>query len=570
MKILIADDSRSDLAIVAKVLKKLGHEVVGTTSGEHAIGLFREMGIDLVLMNVVMQDMHGFECAKKLREIDSEHWIPIIFLSESVDDEHISQGVDAGCDDYLLKPVSDAALAVKIKVMQRLADIQKKLYETTHALDIVSSTDALTGVANRSQFDKFIKEEILLACRCSEKIALLFLDLDHFKEVNDYLGHHIGDLLLEEVAKRLKACLRENDFLARLGGDEFAIILKKIKVPRDAESVAQKIIDAIKPAYHLYEHTIHITSSIGIACYPADGKTPKKLTQNADIAMYYAKALGRNTFQHYTAEFKTQHKQRFSIESALRFALENNELHMCYQPIFNLQDKKLVGMEALMRWNHPILGAILPDVFIPMAEKNGLITSIGNWALRKVLHQGTAWYKEVNQDFKLTINMSSQQLLQTNLLKTLKKILVETKFPKKLLEIELTESTVMSASKRIEEVIQGISAMKVDISLDDFGTGYSSLNHLKRFNITTLKIDKSFVMDMVQDQNDARIVQSIIFLCKTLKLNLIAEGIETENQLKFLIKNNCQYGQGFYLSEPLSAEAMGKLLCEERQTEKPK
>lgn len=570
MKILVADDSKTGLAILTAALKKLGHEVFGATSGAQAIELFKEMQPNFVILDVVMQNMNGFECAKNLRQIGSKDWIPIIFLSASVDDDSIAQGIDAGGDDYLAKPFSDITLAAKIKAMQRIADMQKKLTDTAEKLSVLSTTDMLTGIDNRFQFNRVIKAQLAYARRYQIKLALLFLDVDHFKEINDHLGHQTGDLLLQEIAQRLKMCIRSYDFLARLGGDEFAIILNKIESPQDADTVAQKILDKLQPAYKLNNNNVHISCSIGVVCYPASGITPDILIQHADIAMYYAKELGRNNFQHYTAELQSKQKHRFSLESALRVAVENNELYMCYQPIYKLNPFKLVGMEALMRWNSPLLGLVLPDTFIPIAEDIGIITLMGEWALRDVCKQAARWYDEGYQEFKIAINISLRQLLHTDFVQVVKDVLRETQVKPDLLEFELTESTIMIASPTVENIIKNISKMNIGLSLDDFGTGYSSLSHLKRIPINALKIDKSFVLDVNKDPNDALIVKAIVALGKTLKLNLIAEGIENDAQLQFLKANHCEYGQGFYLSQPLAPVEMGLLLEQENKNEQKK
>ena len=564
MKILVAEDSKTGLAILTKALKKLGHVVVGVIGGKKAIKLFAKTQPDLIILDAVMQDMSGFECAKKLRAIHNDSWVPIIFLSTVVNDNSISQGIIAGGDYYLTKPFSEIALAAKIKAMQRIADLQKKIHVLTHKLSIISSTDSLTSLDNRLNFDRMIKEKIAYATLYHTKLALLFLDLDQFKEINDHLGHHIGDLLLQDIAKRLKSCLRDDDFLARLGGDEFAIILK-INQPQDANVIAQKVLEALTPVYNVGSHSIHISASIGIACYPYSGETPEILIQRADIAMFYAKELGRNNFQHYTEESQPLHKQRFFLESALRFALDNNELFMCYQPIFQLKTNKVVGMEALMRWNHPTFGIVSPDIFIPIAEEIGIISGIGGWALRSVCEQAMKWHNEGHTNYKLCVNLSARQLLHTGLVELIKNTLQTTQFPPNLLEFELTESIVMSSSNRVEQIIQEISDMNISVSLDDFGTGYSSLSHLKRLPISALKIDKSFIMDIMKDPNDALIVKSIISLSNILNLNLIAEGIETQEQLQFMINNQCEYGQGFFLSKPLSPEEMVLFLQESNQ-----
>lgn len=300
MKILIADDSKAMLAVLSSALHELGHEVIAANNGQEAIEIFQYNRPDLIILDVVMSGIDGFECAKRIRAIDSNDWIPIIFLSASVDDNNISKGIDAGGDDYLTKPFSEITLAAKIKSMQRIADMRKKLFDLTQKLHILSLTDGLTNLSNRMHFDKVIKEKIAEADRHDHIIALLFIDLDKFKFVNDNFGHAIGDLLLQEVAKRLKSCLRLNDFVARIGGDEFAVILSMIESPELAGSVAKKIIHSLSKDYDLDGHIISIGASVGIALYPADGKNKENLIKNADIAMYSAKDRGRNNYQYFT------------------------------------------------------------------------------------------------------------------------------------------------------------------------------------------------------------------------------------------------------------------------------
>lgn len=560
MKILVADDSETGLAILSDSLKKLGHTVMSASSGQEAIKMFRQDQPDLVILGVVMQYMNGFDCARKLREIHKGDWVPIIFLSNSVDDNSISQGMDAGGDDYLTKPISETILAAKIIAMQRIADTQKKLREATYKINILSSTDILTGIDNRLQFDTVIRDKIEYASHHNIKFALLLIDLDNFKSINDYLGHHVGDLLLKAVANRLKISLQENNFVARLEGDEFAVIINQINHPEDAEYLSQKISDILSKPYRLANHDIQISCSTGIACYPMSGTTTETLIQCAEIAMYYAKESGRNNYQYYTAELPTKDKKQFYLEYSLRAALSKNEIYLCYQPIFQLKPIKLVGMEALMRWKNPELGVVLPEQFIPIAEEIGLITGLGEWALNSACEQAAIWYQNGFKDFRLAVNISSRQFLSKGFIDLLKEIIKKTNVPTKLLELELTESTVMKSSIMTDKIIKEISDMKIGISLDDFGTGYSSLVHLKNLPISTLKIDRSFVMDSDKNPGDALILKAIISLGKILKLNLIAEGIESEEQLQFLIKNKCSQGQGYFLSKPLSTEEMSLLI----------
>ncbi len=556
MKILVADDSESGLAVLSATLKKLGHIVMSASSYQTAIELFMQEKPDFVILTVVMQHMNGFDCARKLREIHKEEWIPIVFLISSGDDNSISQGIEAGGDDYLTKPFSDTTLAAKIIVMQRIVDSQKKLYEATCKLNNLSSTDILTGIENRLQFDTVIRNKIEYAKHHNIKFALLLIDLDNFKSINDYLGHHVGDMLLKAVANRLKISLQDHDFIARLEGDEFAVIINQIYDPGDAEDFSKKLSDILSKPYHLSNHDIQISCSTGIACYPMSGTTSETLIQCAEIAMYYAKESGRNNYQHYTKELQRKDKKQFYLETSLRSALSNNEIHMDYQPIFQLNPLKFVGMEALMRWKNKNLGSVLPDKFIPIAEEIGLITGLGEWALNSVCEQASNWYHNGYKDFKLSVNISSHQFLSRDFVKSLKKTIKKNNIPAKILELELTESIVMKSSVMAEKIIKEISDMNIGISLDDFGTGYSSLLHLKNLPISTLKIDKSFVMDSDKNPGDALILKAIISLGKILKLNLIAEGIENQDQLQFLVKNKCVQGQGFYLSKPMSAEKM--------------
>lgn len=556
MKILVASDSETSLAILFASLEKLGHRVMGVSNGEQAIALFKQEQPDLIILDVVMQGMDGFECAKKLRKINSETWIPIIFLSSSVDDNNISQGIKAGGDYYLLKPFSETTLAAKIMAMQHIVDAQKKLYETTNQLTKLSSLDALTGVENRLQFEKIIQEKIDYAQHNNTKFALLFINIDNFKSINDNLGYHTGDLLLKAIAERLKSSLQKNDLIARLNGDEFAIVINDIHTQDGAEYYAKKISATLSSNYHLLNYDIQISCSIGIACHPMSGTTTETLIQRAETAMYHAKKSGRNNYQYYTEEFYTQNKQQFEIETALRSALSNNEIYMCYQPVFRLHPRKFVGMEALMRWKNPRLGLVLPDVFIPIAENIGLITGLGEWALNSACIQAASWLNSGHKNFRLSVNISSRQFLSKDFIPLLKARINKTNLPTKLLELELTESTIMMSTSIAKKTIKEISDLNIGISLDDFGTGYSSLLHLKSLPISTLKIDKTFVMDYNKTSNDARILKAIISLGNNLNINLIAEGIETQEQLQFLIKNKCAQGQGFYLSKPLSTEEM--------------
>jgi diguanylate cyclase (GGDEF)-like protein len=560
MKILVADDSKTTRELITASLAKLGHDVIPVVNGIEALEKFKTDRPDLIILDVIMHGMDGFECAEQIRAFDKDDWVPIIFLSGAVDDENIAMGINAGGDDYLTKPFSEVTLGAKIKAMQRIVNMRQRLFETTKKLEILSTTDPLTGINNRSQLEKTIQYKIQQAKEQKYLIALLFLDLDNFKTVNDHLGHHIGDLLLKEIAKRLQSAIRTNDFIARIGGDEFAIVLGEIKSIEIAGQIAKKILNILATPFDLDSNHIIITTSIGIATYPFPDATLTSLIQSADIAMYHAKTAGRNNFQYYTEELDKKHKKMSFIDSSLKFAIERKELSLAYQPIFDLTNLNVVGMETLLRWENPELGFVSPNIFIPLAEENGMMESIGSWVLHTICEHGKHWNLSPFKEFKLSINISSRQLLQINLPNLIKTILKNTRLPSNTLELELTETILMSQTIVSENILKEIHEMGVSISIDDFGTGYSSLILLKRLPIRALKIDRSFVKDVTTNINDAIIVNSVISLAKNLGLIVIAEGIETKDQLQFLVDNGCTQGQGYYLSKPLSIEQITEFL----------
>ena len=562
VKILVADDSKTNLALITSSLKKLGHDVVPAQNGEEVIKIFKNEQPDLIILDVVMQGMNGFECAKKLRSIhNKDEWIPIIFLSTSIDDDSIAKGINAGGDDYLAKPFSEITLEAKIKAMQRISEMQKKLFHTAQELKVLSSTDTLTGVYNRFQFEKSIKEKLAAADRAKLTVALMFIDLDHFKNINDTLGHHIGDLLIKEVANRLKECLRINDFIARIGGDEFVLILSDRNAVEASENVAIKILKNLSASFILEKHVVRITASIGIACYPYEGTTHINLIQSADIAMYHAKELGRNNFQHYNLGLNKNYRKRVSLEHELQFALDRNQIYIDYQPVYNLITNKIVSIEALLRWKHDELGMISPNIFIPIAEENGLILQIGRWTLEQVCMQAAQWLTMGYEDFRLSINISFYQLLQENFIHDFLNIINHLHLPAKYLEFELTETLLPTYNTQLKSKICELVKLGIHISIDDFGARYSSLSSLRSLPINTIKIDKDFLINIKNKSKNSIIVKALIALGTNLGLNVIAKGVENEEQMEFLILNGCSIGQGFYLSKPLTNKQMTGLIA---------
>lgn len=370
------------------------------------------------------------------------------------------------------------------------------------------------------------------------------------------MGHDVGDLLLKEVAVRLLACVRSEDTVSRQGGDEFVIVLDNISSSADAGTVAQKILNALMQPYFIQGEELHIGASIGITIFPGDGDKVDALLRNSDIAMYHAKESGRNNYQFFAAEMNQQAAERYALGVDLRHALERNELRLHYQPVFNMPTGKVTSMEALLRWQHPELGLISPVKFITLAEETGLIVPIGEWVLRTVCLQIKTWLEQGYEVPRIAINLSVRQFRHKELLSDISRILGENEINPCYLALEITESMLAQNVDETAKILGQLNTMGVEIALDDFGTGYSSLSYLKRFPITTLKIDRSFVRDIATDPNDTAIIAAIIAMAGSLNMRVVAEGIETEEQLDFLEKQGCRHYQGFYFSKPLPASEM--------------
>jgi diguanylate cyclase (GGDEF)-like protein/PAS domain S-box-containing protein len=419
--------------------------------------------------------------------------------------------------------------------------------------------DVLTGLPNRVLFTDRLAQAMISAQRNHNKIALLFLDIDRFKQINDTLGHGAGDRLLQNVGQRLLSCVREQDTVSRQGGDEFIVVLSDASA-LGAERVAQKILQSILHPYVIEQHDLRITASIGIALYPDHAQDSETLIKYADVAMYQAKESGRNCYLSFHPDMNESAYERLKLENALRGAQERDELRVHYQAQVNLEDGRIIGCEALVRWQHPELGMIHPEKFIPLAEETGLIISINQWVLEHAIKQCRAWRDAGFQALTMSVNLSALQFRQHNLLQQVKQLLDKYELPPDVLDLELTEGILMQGVERTLATLHELSAMGVILSLDDFGTGYSSLSYLKRFPIQQLKIDQSFVRDVTSDTSDATMVRTIILMANSLKLDVIAEGVETKEQAAFLMQSGCERAQGYHFRRPVTAEEFEKLL----------
>jgi diguanylate cyclase (GGDEF)-like protein/PAS domain S-box-containing protein len=429
-------------------------------------------------------------------------------------------------------------------------------------LYFLANHDQLTRLPNRNLFNEHLQLAVAQAARNQEKLATLFIDLDRFKKVNDTLGHETGDRLLKQVADRFRSCLRESDLVARLGGDEYTVLMRPVREAQEAASLAQKLINVLAQPLEIDGHELYVTCSVGISLFPDDGRDAASLLKDADIAMYRAKDQGKNNYQFFSSEVNAASFEHLMLETSLRRALEREEFVLEFQPIVDLRSRRTTGMEALVRWRHPDLGLVSPAKFIPLAEETGLIVPLGRWVLEQACRNAVALQREGAAGLHVAVNLSARQFRQKELARSVGECLARTGLDPRSLELEVTESSVMEGADEAIRTLHELKAMGIHLSIDDFGTGYSSLAYLKRFPIDALKIDQSFVRDITTDQDDAAIASAIIAMGHSLRLTLIAEGVESEEQLAFLRERDCHKVQGYLFGRPMPAEQLGALLAQ--------
>jgi len=700
--ILVVDDDTSIRELVREALEHFQFTVVEARNGKDGIAAFAAHKPELVLMDVRMPEMDGFQATAELRRLPAAATTPILILTGLDDTDSIRRAYEAGATDFASKPINLFVLGHRVRYMLRakraVDDLRESEARLAHAqriahlgnwerelksgrmhwseemyriygvdprtftpslptyLELIQNQDrelvaratgeavrregpysfdarivmpdgavrhvheqaevvfdedgtplrlagttqditerkqiedqirflayydGLTRLPNRALFMERLNQALAAAQRQGRTLAMLFLDLDRFKRINDTLGHTVGDRLLQAVSERLKKCLRSTDTIARgdpmvstdtvarLGGDEFIVTITDIARGEDAAKIARRVLDCLNDPFKLEEHEVVVTGSIGISLFPHDGSDVETLLKNADSAMYHAKDAGRGTYQFYSKSMNAAAVQRLALENALRKALDREEFLLYFQPQVDVATGTIFGAEALIRWKHPDLGMVSPADFIPLAEETGLILPVGEWVLRSAAAQGKAWQDLGFGAMIVAVNLSGRQFRQQQLVRTVENVLKATGFDPRCLELEITESILVQSVEDTITTLKRIRAMGLRVSVDDFGTGYSSLTYLKRFPIDTLKIDQSFTRDIATNPGDAAITAAIIAMSRGLKMAVIAEGVETEVQRDCLVQRDCRLMQGYLFGKPVPADQFRLLLEKQAARQKP-
>lgn len=599
LNVLIVDDSKVIRSAIREILELGNIQVTEASNGKDALELVYNNVPDLVLLDVVMPGMDGISVLKTLRKSYSKLQLPVILVTSLGSSSEIVQALDFGANDYVTKPVDFDVLWARVsnQLMQkqtaeylRLAqnNLEKQIKQRTAELNTSNqqlkkeievrllaegqlqkqaSYDELTGLPNRSLAKDRLYQTILKSKRHHLQPCLAFLDLDNFKYINDTFGHAAGDELLREASRRLTECARESDTVARLGGDEFLLILEDDRTDREQQRetgirhIGERIIESFLKPFVIEGRELNVTASLGFAIYPKDGDDSNKLMRHADVAMYRSKNEGKNTFCFYSPEMSANAIMRMNVESELRQAIENKEFTLHYQPIVDSRTGHIVKAEALLRWDCEKLGMITPDYFIPIAEETGLIVPIGEWVIKTACKQVKQWRDKGWNNICVTVNVSARQF-QSNLslVETIKRSLHKNDLPSDAIQLELTEGVLMKETDSSIETMAQIEKMGIKLLIDDFGTGYASLSYLQRYNFVSIKIDRSYISNILISEQDEKLVKAVIAMAKSLGMSVVSEGVESKGQLDFLIKEDCEFIQGYYFSKPVPSAEFFKLL----------
>ena len=568
-RILVIDDDEQVRRVLLDLFQDL-YNCREVSSAEAGLTVLAQESFDLVISDINMGGMSGLELVPHVHSLSPDS--VVLMISGQSNIETAIEAMHAGVFDYIMKPFDirhvEAAVERALKQSQLLVEkrrdkdeLENLLQERTAQVDRLAYYDTLTSLPNRTLFEDRLTQAVALAQRANRRVAVLFIALDQLKKVNDTLGHLAGDQLMQQVAARLRGCVTESYTVARFGGDQFVLMLPGIERTKDAVDVIASIQEALNPSFKLDRQELFATASVGVSFFPDDGQETSSLVKNAGAALYRAKKSGGNEYRFYTADMHAKASKRFELETSLRRAIDNQEFLLHYQPRVAIDSLQIIGLEALVRWQHPQMGLVPPGDFIPLAEETGLILPIGEWVLREACRQNREWQDKGFARMRMGVNISARQFQQQHLSETVMRILEEAELGPEFLELELTESSIMSHPEATIDVLTKLQTKGVAISVDDFGTGFSSLSYLKRLPIDSLKVDQSFVRELATDPDDAALVMAIVSLGHTLRLRVVAEGVETQEQLRFLRLLRCDEIQGYLISKPLPVTGIEQLLA---------
>jgi diguanylate cyclase (GGDEF)-like protein len=565
-KILIIENLPTLREEILRIVDELDLQGIGAENGVRGLELAQQFLPDLIISDVMVSELDGYGVLKALQQNPATAAIPFIFLSAKANRSDIREGMNRGADDYLTKPftVADLKEAIHTRLAKQATVTQPYIDEMKRAaaqLNLLAYRDPLTNLPNRTLLYHQLRVMLNEANRRQRSIALLCLCVDRFKSINLIQGYEVGDVLLQQVAARLSACVGKDNMVARLGIDEFGVVLNDIADSAEVIAQTERILQALSGGYAIDHYQLSAEFSIGVTLYPEDNSSAEKLLDHADLAMCAAKQQPQSAYQFYNPSMDTQLTERQQLISDLGQALERNELYLLYQPQVNLVTGRIIGVEALVRWRHATRGVISPVTFIPLAEETGLIVPIGDWVLHTACAQAKEWQAAHAFPIRVAVNLSARQFKQQHLVAKITEVLATTGLTPTSLGLELTETSVMEDGEATIATLRQLKAMGIQISVDDFGTGYSSLNYLRRYPLDSLKIDKSFVQDITEDSSGTAIATAILAMAQSLKLKVIAEGVETEAQLNFLRQRGCYAMQGFLFSRPIAPDEVDKMLA---------
>jgi diguanylate cyclase (GGDEF)-like protein len=557
-KVLLVDDEEASLVLLETVLEPLGQTLVRARSGPDALAALDADSFAVVLLDVRMPGMDGFETAEQIRRRDDGKHLPIIFLTGSGELDEVLRGYSTGAADFILKPIEPEVLRSKVAVFVNLYRLQREAEVLTQR----ALHDELTGLPNRNLFRDRLAMALARITRTRSPIAVFFLDLDDFKAINDSLGHEAGDCVLVEVANRLRRCVRPSDSVARFGGDEFTLVCENIASEEEARQVARRLASALEAPLQLAERDVRLSASIGVTLVADPAAAPEALLREADAAMYRAKENGRARFALFGDGMRAVLASRVRRERALRRALARGEFCLVYQPVVDLADAKLLGLEALLRWDDPARGLVSPSEFVELAEESGLIWELGLWALRHACRQARHWHEAVPQAPPVTlgVNLSPRQLEHDGLVGEVARVLEETGTDPGALCLEITEGALIGKTGLALRTLLELSRLGVTLAVDDFGTGHASINRLRELPVNVLKIDRTFVSGLGRDRQGVELAAAIVALAHALRVTAIAEGVESIEQLAALHALGCDGAQGFFLATPRTPQAVEVLL----------